>query len=58
MGGYASFPICVAATVLKIKFVIYENNLIVGKANKFLIPFAFKILVSNRYLEGKSPKKI
>ena len=56
MGGYASFPICVAATVLKIKFVIYENNLIVGKANKFLIPFAFKILVSNRYLEGV-PKK-
>ena len=24
MGGYASFPICVAATVLKIKFVILE----------------------------------
>ena len=44
MGGYASFPICLAATVLKIKFVIYENNLIIGKANKYLLPFAKKYL--------------
>ena len=35
MGGYASFPICIAASILKIKFIIYENNLIVGKANKY-----------------------
>ena len=39
MGGYASFPICIAASILKIKFIIYENNLIVGKANKYLLPF-------------------
>ena len=32
MGGYASFPICVAAAILRIKFFIYENNLILGKA--------------------------
>ena len=37
MGGYASFPICIAAAILKIKFILYENNLIVGKANKYLI---------------------
>ena len=30
MGGYSSFPICIAASILKIKFVIYENNLIIG----------------------------
>ena len=52
MGGYSSFPICLAATVLKIKFVIYENNLIIGKANKYLLPFAKKILVANKELEG------
>ena len=52
MGGYASFPICLAATVLKIKFVIYENNLIIGKANKYLLPFAKKIFVANKELEG------
>ena len=61
MGGYASFPICVAATILRIKFIIYENNLIVGKANKYLIPFTEKIFVSFKELEGipqKYTKKI
>ena len=52
MGGYSSFPICIAATVLKIKFIIYENNLIIGKANRYLLPFAKKIFVSYKDLEG------
>ena len=56
MGGYASFPICIAASILRIKFVIYENNLIIGRANKKLLPFAEKILVSNKKLEGISSK--
>ena len=56
MGGYASFPICIAASFLRIKFVIYENNLIIGKANKYLLPFANKILVSNNELEGITEK--
>ena len=52
VGGYSSFPICVASAILRIKFVIYENNLIIGKANKFLLPFAKKIFVSYKELEG------
>ncbi len=56
MGGYASFPICIAATILRIKFIIYENNLIIGRANKKLLPFAEKILVSSKKLEGISSK--
>jgi len=52
MGGYSSFPVCIAAAILKIKFVIYENNLIIGKANKYLLPFANKIFVSYKNLEG------
>ena len=52
MGGYSSFPICIAASILRIKFIIYENNLIIGKANKFLLPFAKKIFVSYKELEG------
>ena len=51
-GGYSSFPVCIAAFFLKIRFVIYENNLIIGKANKFLLPFAQKIFVSYQVLEG------
>lgn len=56
MGGYASFPICIAATILRIKFVIYENNLIIGKANRYLLPFAKRIFVSFKDLEGISKK--
>ena len=56
MGGYSSFPICVAASILRIKFIIYENNLIIGKANKYLLPFAQKIFVSYKDLEGISKK--
>ena len=56
MGGYASFPICIAAAILRIKFIIYENNLIIGRANKKLLPFAKRILVSNKKLEGISSK--
>jgi UDP-N-acetylglucosamine--N-acetylmuramyl-(pentapeptide) pyrophosphoryl-undecaprenol N-acetylglucosamine transferase len=52
MGGYSSFPVCIAATILRIKFVIYENNLIIGKANKYLLPFTEKIFVSYKDLEG------
>ena len=52
MGGYSSFPVCFAAFILKIRFVIYENNLIIGKANKFLLPFAKKLFVSYKDLEG------
>ena len=44
MGGYSSFPVCIAATILRIKFVIYENNLIIGKANKYLLPLQKKYL--------------
>jgi UDP-N-acetylglucosamine--N-acetylmuramyl-(pentapeptide) pyrophosphoryl-undecaprenol N-acetylglucosamine transferase len=52
MGGYSSFPICIASTILRIKFVVYENNLIIGKANKYLLPFAKKIFVSYKDIEG------
>ena len=56
MGGYASFPICIAASILRIKFIIYENNLVIGRANKYLLPFAEKIFVSCKDLEGVSKK--
>ena len=25
MGGYSSFPICIAASILRIKFIVYEG---------------------------------
>ena len=56
MGGYSSFPLCIAAFVLRINFIIYENNMVVGKANKYLLPLTKKIFVSYKELEG-IPKK-
>ena len=52
MGGYSSFPVCMAAWVLRIPFVIYENNLYVGKTNKYLLPLAKKLMVSYSSIEG------
>ena len=56
MGGYSSFPICFAASILRIKFIIYENNLVIGKANKYLEHFAEKLFVSYEDIEGISKK--
>ena len=56
MGGYSSFPVCIAAKALRIPFIIYENNLCLGKANRYLLPFAKKIFVSFQEVEG-IPKK-
>ena len=52
MGGHASFPVCVAAKTLNIPFIIYENNIQIGKSNKYLLPFASKIFVSYKDIIG------
>ena len=31
MGGYSSFPVCIASKLINIPFVVYENNLIIVK---------------------------
>lgn len=56
MGGYASFPVCIASYFLRIPLILYENNLIIGRANKFILPFAKKIFVSNKEIMGIKPK--
>jgi len=56
MGGYSSFPVCIAAKIVGIPFIIYENNLHIGKANKYLLPYAKKVFVSYKELEGISEK--
>ena len=44
-GGYVSFPISYASKFFKIPLVIYENNSVLGRANKKLSPIAKKILL-------------
>ncbi len=42
-GGYMSIPICLAAKILSIKTYLFEPNIVIGRANKFLIKFSYKI---------------
>ncbi|MDC0472578.1 UDP-N-acetylglucosamine--N-acetylmuramyl-(pentapeptide) pyrophosphoryl-undecaprenol N-acetylglucosamine transferase [Pelagibacteraceae bacterium] len=56
MGGYASFPVCMASKILRIPFITYENNLHTGKANRYLLPYAKKMLVSYSSLSGFNPR--
>jgi UDP-N-acetylglucosamine--N-acetylmuramyl-(pentapeptide) pyrophosphoryl-undecaprenol N-acetylglucosamine transferase len=44
-GGYASFPVLMAAYLLGIKIVIYETNSILGRTNKFFYKFSQKLLL-------------
>ena len=56
LGGYVTFPICLAAFILRIPFVIYENNAILGRTNKYLLPFAKKIFTNQEQIINL-PKK-
>ena len=42
-GGYMSVPICIAANLLDIKIYLFEPNMVIGRANKFLIRFSRRI---------------
>ena len=56
MGGYSSFPVCLAGYFLRIPVLIYENNLVIGRANRFLLPIVKRILVSTNNIQGIEPK--
>tara|TARA_Y100001970_G_scaffold95263_1_gene120046 strand:+ start:11537 stop:12625 length:1089 start_codon:yes stop_codon:yes gene_type:complete len=56
MGGYSSFPVCVASYLLKIPIIIYENNQVLGRANRALLPIVKKILVCNKNILGINKK--
>ncbi len=47
-GGYVSFPISFSSKFYKIPLVIYENNLILGRTNKNLLPLSKKILLGTK----------
>ena len=45
-GGYASFPCCVAAILLKRKLIIHEQNSVMSRTNRFLARYATAIAAS------------
>ena len=56
MGGHASFPFCLAAKTLSIPFIIYENNLLLGKSNRYLMALASKVFLAYDDVEGIKEK--
>lgn len=45
-GGYASFPCCVAAILLRKKLIIHEQNSVMSRTNRFLAKYATVIAAS------------
>ena len=52
LGGYVSFPISFASKFFNIPLVIYENNMVLGRANKYLSSFSKKILLAYNLKEN------
>ena len=42
-GGYMSLPLCLASKILNIKIILFEPNMVLGRANKFFIKSCEKI---------------
>ena len=47
-GGYVSFPISFSSRFYSIPLVIYENNLVLGRTNKNLLPLSKKLLLGTK----------
>ncbi|MBP37672.1 MAG: hypothetical protein CMI83_03965 [Candidatus Pelagibacter sp.] len=55
-GGYVSFPISFASRFFNLPLVLYENNMVLGRTNKYLSSFSKKILLA-RKITKNFPKK-
>ena len=55
-GGYVSFPISFLSKFFNLPLIIYENNLVLGRANKYLLPIARKIFLA-KIIKKNFPKK-
>ena len=55
-GGYAPTPLCIASLILRKRLFIYEPNHVIGKSNKFFLPYCHKIFCHS-YKIKLFPKK-
>ena len=55
-GGYMSLPICLAAKVLNLKIFLFEPNLVIGRANLFLLNYCDKIFTYNKQIRNLPEK--
>lgn len=45
-GGYASFPVLLAAGFLGIPIILHESNAMIGRTNRYFLPFCKKIMLN------------
>lgn len=55
-GGYVSFPISFASRFFNLPLIIYENNMILGRANKNLSSISKKILLAKKIIRSLPEK--
>lgn len=56
-GGYVTFPLCVAARIKKIPYLLHEQNAILGKANRYVLKKALGLAVCYpQLLSDNNPK--
>ena len=51
-GGYMSLPSCLAAKFLKLKIFLFEPNLVLGRANLFLLNYCDKIFTYSKEIRN------
>ncbi|MES2677181.1 MAG: UDP-N-acetylglucosamine--N-acetylmuramyl-(pentapeptide) pyrophosphoryl-undecaprenol N-acetylglucosamine transferase [Pseudomonadota bacterium] len=51
-GGYSTFPVLIAAVILRKKIILHEQNAHLGKVNRIFARFANKIALSYEQTEG------
>jgi UDP-N-acetylglucosamine--N-acetylmuramyl-(pentapeptide) pyrophosphoryl-undecaprenol N-acetylglucosamine transferase len=57
LGGYVSFPISFASKFFNCPLIIYENNMVLGRTNRYLSSFSKKIFLS-KSLEKNFPENL
>ena len=55
-GGYMSLPLVLAARLFRKKIFLFEPNSIIGRSNKFLLNFSYKIFCYDKYISGIKQK--
>ena len=56
-GGYSTFPVLVAAIILRKKIILHEQNAHLGKVNRIFAKFAAKIALSYEQTDGFEREK-
>ncbi len=51
-GGYATFPVLIAAVILRKKIILHEQNAHLGRVNRMFVKFANKVALSYKETDG------